>query len=92
MDWNQNQSMSWHRLVRRAYDIDLQEISLLAQAARTAPPRVACNLLHLIPEEAMGASFWFAISTMGRNDMPCYGSPYKADKEQKKDEGSEKEG
>jgi hypothetical protein len=45
-------------LYEKALDYDLEEIRLLAMAARNAPPAVRQALLGIIKGEAQSAEFW----------------------------------
>jgi hypothetical protein len=40
--------MNWQYLARRAYEMDLEEVSIMAQVARTAPPHMAHQILMMI--------------------------------------------
>ncbi|MDH7577283.1 MAG: hypothetical protein QHH75_05515 [Bacillota bacterium] len=65
----------YHDLVRRAVEIDLEEIRLLASAARTAPPGIRPVLLSVIVSEAHDIMFWNALLAFGRDDMMPPPSP-----------------
>lgn len=86
MNW-QNK-MDWHRMVERAYEIDLEEISLLANAARTAPIEVSWELLKMISSEVMDAGFWLTLLATRQHCMPPCPSPFSAegDTENKEEE------
>lgn len=62
--------MSHHHLYKKAMEFDLEEIRLLAEAARKAPPPVAHALLGIIKEEAQEAEFWNTL-------FSCCGKYYK---------------
>ncbi|MBC7347929.1 MAG: hypothetical protein H5U00_10860, partial [Clostridia bacterium] len=51
--------MDAEHMVRRALEIDLEEIRLLAEAARTAPAyAIRQRLLYHIADEVKEAMFW----------------------------------
>ena len=73
-------------MMRRAYEMDLEEISLMAQVAQTAPPHVGHEMLMMISHEAMDAMGWLMAMVHGpSHDGPKYGIPFEAE-EKKEDE------
>lgn len=60
-------------LLKRAFQLDIEEISLLASACRTAPPGVCNALLGIIMSEVREASFWNALHACcdGGKMPPC---------------------
>lgn len=65
--------MSHHHLVRKAFELDLEEIRLLAMAASCAPIAVSQQLLRIIMDEVREASFWNALLACYHDGMmpPC---------------------
>ncbi|BCV21371.1 hypothetical protein [Moorella sp. Hama-1] len=53
--------MDWLHKVRRAFDLDMEEIKLFAEAAREAPVPVAHQMLGMIGSEMREASLWDGI-------------------------------
>lgn len=71
--------MNWHHLARRAYEMDLEEIFIMAQVARPSPPYVAHQMLMMITHEVMDAMHWLMVITMGISHdyyKPPFGSPF----------------
>ncbi len=65
--------MSHHHLVKRALEIDLEEIKHLAAACRTAPIAVRHVLLGIIGDETREACIWNTILAYYHEDMmPAY--------------------
>ncbi|MGB4504056.1 MAG: hypothetical protein WBI44_04085 [Syntrophaceticus sp.] len=69
--------MADHHLYKKAMEYDLEEIRLLADAARTAPPPIAQTLLGIIKEEAQDAEFWNTLYSCCGNYYrpPCPDDP-----------------
>lgn len=84
--------MHSHQLIRRALELDLEEIRILARAAQTAPAHVRQKLLKIIIIEAQEACFWntHLACCRHRDGMmpPCPGDIYQPFQE---DPGKEKE-
>lgn len=53
--------MDWLHKVRKAFDLDMEEIKLFAEAAREAPVPVAHQMLGMIGSEMREASLWDGI-------------------------------
>ena len=53
--------MGWLHKVRRAFELDMEEIKLFAEAAREAPVPVAHQMLGMIGSEMWEASLWDGI-------------------------------
>lgn len=87
--------MDWYHGIHRAYEIDLEEIRIMTEVARTAPPQVAHSILRMMMEELMEAMHWHMMLMMkpGYSDSdydydygkPHYGAPFAT--EEKKSEG-----
>jgi len=89
--------MDWYHGVRRAYEIDLEEIRIMAEVAATAPPYVAHRMLMILMEEVMEAMHWHMMLMMRPGyikppfdydydyDKPQYGAPYTAEEKQEED-------
>ena len=60
MGWNEGQ-MNWNGKVRRALEIELQEIEIYADIAQRAPLHVADQMLRFIAGEALDATHWIAM-------------------------------
>lgn len=77
--------MDWHRRARRAYEMDLAAIDILADIARYAPNHVACQMMRMIVDRAIDAMHWLIILCMQMgNHMPPYGAPYLAENKNEK--------
>ncbi|MBC7336050.1 MAG: hypothetical protein H5U01_07240, partial [Clostridia bacterium] len=72
--------MDAEHMVRRALEIDLEEIRLLAEAARTAPAyAIRQRLLYHIADEVKEAMFWnhhLAHVAYAAPRRPPYDDPY----------------
>jgi hypothetical protein len=68
--------MSYHHLVRKALEYDLEEIRFLAMAASSAPVAVCQQLLRTIMDELREACFWNTLLACHCDGMmpPCPGA------------------
>ncbi|HHW02087.1 MAG TPA: hypothetical protein GXX35_04645 [Thermoanaerobacterales bacterium] len=81
--------MDWYHGVYKAYEIDLEEIRILTEVARTAPGPVAHSVLMIMMEELMEAMHWHMMLMMRPGyteshydyeyNQPPYGTPFTAD-------------
>ncbi|OIQ61867.1 hypothetical protein [Neomoorella thermoacetica] len=69
--------MDWLHKIRRAFDLDMEEIKLFAEAAREAPVPVAHQMLGMIASEMREASLWDGILAAcdGWQAFPPYPPP-----------------
>ena len=87
--------MDWYHGIHKAYEIDLEEIRILAEVARTAPPPVAHSVLRFIMDEVMEAMHWHMMLMMRPGytephyeydyEHPSYGAPYTAEDKKEDD-------
>lgn len=90
--------MDWYQGIRRAFEIDLEEIRLMAEAARTAPGPVAHSILMIMMDELMEAMHWHMMLMMRPGNLgfgesqddynyeyPTYGTPYTTEDKEEKD-------
>ncbi|WP_422449239.1 hypothetical protein [Thermoanaerobacterium sp. DL9XJH110] len=88
--------MDWYSRVERAYEMDLEEIRILADVARYAPPHVAHHALMIMMNELMDAMHWhmmlmmrpgFAPPPFGESPFgqPPYGTQFNAGEKKAED-------